>query len=227
MTIRDKDVSRRIQETSKMARIPDPTTNPKGPGFTQASVLPVYPGMQHVLNSSSVVSVQVGGTYWEISVTFPDMTADEFLPLDIFLAGLQGAFSPFEIQLPQFANPKNGALTTPLAGVLQAAAGDTLVIYNWDNIGGSIVAGDMLKLSNSNKIYRILSTSIVVGGVNSGVATIKLNFPLAKAVTTIDKIQPNNILFRVKLKSSDVPASNLGSNGLYKGFALGMRESIL
>lgn len=209
-----------------MARLPDPTTNPKGPGFTQASLTPNYPGMHQTLNSASVVSVQVGGTYWEISVTYPDMTAAEIQPLHLFLLGLQGAFTPFEIQLPQHANPMGGALTAPQQGIVQAASGDTIVIHNWDNVGGDIVAGDMIKLSNGNKIYTVLSTSYVAGGANFGEKTLKLNFSLAKAVTSVDKLEPNNILFRVKIKGES-PTITLGNNGLYRGFTLSVRESLL
>lgn len=209
-----------------MARLPDPTTNPKGPGFTQASLTPNYPGMHQTLNSASVVSVQVGGTYWEISVNYPDMTPEEIKPLHLFLLGLQGAFTPFEIQLPQHANPAGGALTSPQLGILQASSGDTVVIHNWDNVGGDLVAGDMIKFSNGNKIYTILSTSYVAGGVEFGVMTLKLNFSLYKSVSSVDKMEPNNILFRVKIKG-ETPSIILGNNGLYRGFTLSVRESLL
>lgn len=223
---RDTKVSRQHRRLKEMARLPDPTTNPKGPGFTQASLTPNYPGMHQTLNSASVVSVQVGGTYWEISVTYPDMTPEEIKPLHLFLLGLQGAFTPFEIQLPQHANPASGALTAPQQGVVQAASGDTLVIHNWDNVGGNVTAGDMIKLSNGNKIYTVISDSYTAGGVKSGIKTLKLNFPLAQAVTSVDKIEPNNILFRVKIKGES-PTITLGTNGLYRGFSLAVRESLL
>ncbi len=207
-------------------RLPDPTTVPAGPGFTQTNLVPKYPGMQHVLNSSSVVSIQVGGQYWEISVQYPELLPEQARILHNFLLSLNGAFTPFEIVLPQHSTPLTGIISSPENGVLRASSGSVIVIDQWDTAGGMLSVGDIVSFSNNAKVYMVTASSYIAGGATNGTLTISINFPLLSPVTSVDKIQTNNVEFRVKI-DGDVPTFTFTNNGLYSPMTLKVRETIL
>lgn len=210
-----------------LPRLPDPTTTPVGPGFTALGYTDNSAGLMHVLNTGGSVGVQYSGSYWTINISYPELTLQEASSFLAFLGTLGGGFKNFYVQLPMFVNPATGAWDTSTAtkiaqGELNMGASDReIVITNWSSRGGDISSGDMLKLTNSNKIYRVAKTSLL-----SNTMTLELNCPLlepAKLATA--GLEPNNIKFRVRLEGG-FPEVKFTNRGLYDPFSIQLRENI-
>ena len=210
-------------------RLPDPTTVPAGPGFTTQSLVPNSPGLLHKLNTGGTISVKHKGDYWTLSISIPDTTIDESQHLIPFIYSLQGGFSNFYVQLPTHVNPKTGAWTVDVNGY--SGAGNislgptsnsiTITDYNNGGVGGTYSVGDLLKFSNSHKIYMI--TKIFH---NLDDADIYLSSEILEPVKIPSSaLQPNGILFRVRLENT--PKLSLNADGLYGSFNLQLRENIL
>jgi len=212
-----------------LKRLPDPFYN-NGLGFISAGAKGIYPGTQHALNSGSVVSVQYSGSYWEIDLSFPETLADEAIPTLAFLEGLNGSFTPFYVMLPQYRYPRTGAWDVSSAalraeGDIELVTPRKIKITSWSTRGGDLSLGDMIKFTNMSKIYRITDRVY-----NSSEDSIELElssdikYPSLLAVAGLE---PNDILFRVRLKNNKTPGPVLGNNGIYSGFSISLREDIL
>jgi len=215
-----------------LGRLPDPTTPIKGPGFKTQQILPNDPGMIHQLNSGASIGVRFpGGNFWEIELSYGALTIAQAKPLKNFLYSLQGGFKNFYVSLPIEAYPATGQWDTNTGAtnsIRTTSLSNSIDIINWDTIsagGNNLSPGDLIKLSNSNKIYAITSTNY--GTASLGTLTVVLN---------CDVLNPNSIpaaslegsilKFRVKLVGG-VPAFRLNSNGLYEPITLSLKENIL
>lgn len=210
-------------------RLPDPYYN-NGVGFVSAGAKGIYPGTQHNLNGGGVVSVQYSGSYWEIDITYPETIPAEIIPTMAFIEGLSGSFTPFYIMLPQHRYPATGAWDVSTAA-LRAEGAITLLtprkirIESWSTRGGDLSLGDMIKFTNMSKIYKI--TDRVYNGVDDSIElelSSDIKFP---SLLSVAGLEPNDIKFRVRLKSGKTPGPVLGANGIYSGFSLSMREDVL
>lgn len=218
-----------------LGRLPDPTTTPVGPGFVSQQLIDNTPGMVHPLNSGSTVSVKYpGGNYWTIDVAYPELAPSQALVMQAFLYSIQGGFDNFYVALADKYNPQTGAWDVSLAGMGNLALGvnsRTLVISNWDTMsstGNDFSVGDLLKLTNSKKVYFIVGRTYTAGVFpTEGTLTLTLNCDiLNSSILNTTQIQPNEVRIRVRV-SSDIPPLMLNNNGLYNPFNLSMRENIL
>jgi hypothetical protein len=152
-----------------LPRLPDPTTVPAGPGFVSISPANIMSGMVHYLNTGAAVSVRNDGSYWELSIQYPELTPSEFATIGPFLESVSGGFENFYVQNPLMVNPSTGAWDTSTntkiaLGAITIAANTGnrgIVIPSWSTRGGNFTAGDGLKFTNSNKIYRVSKTTLV------------------------------------------------------------------
>lgn len=210
-----------------LTRLPDPTTNPSGPGFISQQLLDNTPGMMHNLNHGGSVSVKFSGSYWTINIGYPQLTITEASTIMPFIYSLQGGFTNFYIQLPTMANPKTGAwgATGIVAGdVYPGSVSNEIDISNWSlrGSGNELSVGDMLKLSNHNKIYMIVGLEL-----NGDVMTVSFNCDILDITqVAVATIEPNDIKFRVRQKGA-APAFALTPEGLYSPVSLSLRENIL
>lgn len=211
-----------------LPRLPDPTTVPEGPGFLTQSIIDNSPGMVHNLNNGGSISVKFAGNYWTINIAYPQLTISEMDTLLPFLYSLQGAFSNFYVQLPIHDNPRAGAwATTPPAGDVSIGSSNNQVeIANWasaiSNAGSTLNTGDMLKFTNTNKIYMIVGMSLLADTM-----TLTLNSEVTDvAAMAAATIEPNDIKFRVR-QVGKMPSVLLNADGLYESFSLSLRENIL
>lgn len=214
-----------------LPRLPDPTTAPAGPGFVSINYSDNAPGLVHYLNNGGAVSVQFSGNFWTFQIGYHELTlseADTILP---FLHSVSGGFSDFYIQLPLFVNPKTGVwnvsdATKTATGSISIVAGSqdkTVQIPNWTSRGGDLSVGDMIKFTNSNKIYRIVATTLV-----ANTKTLTLNCPIVQPerVSTAG-LEPNSIKFKVRLTEGSNISSQFTTRGLYESFSINLRENIL
>jgi len=212
---------------STLGRLPDPTTTPAGPGFISVDLAPVDPGMVHSLNSGATVSVRYpGGSYWNISITYPDLDIEQARSLQPFLYSLQGVYSDFYVSIPQHTQPQTGAWVgyNAQGKIDMGNASNIIEITDWSSMSGTndITAGDMLKLSISKKIYFVtkvqqVGTKLIVS-LNCDVINPEL--------IGLSFLQMNDILFKVR-STAAIPALKLNSSGLYSSFSLSLRENIL
>ncbi len=212
-----------------LPRLPDPTTTFAGPGFTTQSLVSNSPGLNHKLNTGGTISIKYAGDYWTLSIGIPDTLVDEAQYLIPFIYSVQGSFSNFYVQLPTHVNPSTGVWSVDVDGYSGAgniSLGPTLnsitvTDYNNGGVGGTYSVGDMLKFSNSHKIYMVTHIHH-----NLDDADIYLNSEILEPVKIPSSaFQPNGIMFRVRLEN--VPKISLNSEGLYSSFNLQLRENIL
>lgn len=209
-----------------LPRLPDPTTNPEGPGFQSLSFLDNAPGMMHPLNDGSSIWVGFSGNYWTITIGYNSLQFSEGETLVAFLLGLKGGFTNFYVQLPNLVAPKTGpwdettSTKIALGEIALGTTDDTIVIDDWSTRGGSISVGDALKFTNSNKIYIVTSVSLV-----GELMTIRLNcsiIELSKLATA--GLEMNDIKFRVRTEAN-YPIQ-MRADGLYEPITLNLRENI-
>lgn len=203
--------------------LPDPTTNPTGPGFVSQSIIDNSPGMVHPLNHGGTISVKFSGSYWTIDIAYPELTIAEATPLMGFLYSLQGTFTNFYIQLPTHTEPSTGTWVGIFGGVLATGAKSNQIDifdYNTRDIANNFTIGDMLKLTNSNKIYMITNTELV-----GSTMTLTFNSDVVNPATVVTaSLEPNAIKFRVR--QTNIPKFSLNTDGLYGSISLSLRENI-
>lgn len=211
-------------------RLPDPTTVPAGPGFVSLNMTDNRPGLVHQLNNGGVVSVQFNGAYWTFQIGYHELTPQEGLLFFPFLNSVSGGFKDFYVQIPLYINPRTGVWDTSSAtkiaegGISMVTGADNKVsISNWPTRGGNLSVGDMIKFTNSNKIYQIHETSLV-----SNTMTLTLNCSVIEpSKISTAGLEPNDIKFRVRTLEGSTFSTQFTSRGLYEPFTLNLRENIL
>lgn len=211
-----------------LERLPDPNTNPAGPGFITQRFIDNTPGMIHDLNSGASISVSFAGNYWTLDIAYPELTIPEGNSLLPFLYGLQGPFSNFYVQLADKANPRTGAWVTDTntdiaKGEMTLESSRVVRVPEWSTRGGELSPGDLIKFDGSNKIYMVVS--VTMDGAD---ALIRLNCEFIGSGTQLGTmgLEPNDIKIRVRIKDRFTPPE-LTANGLYSGFSLSLKENIL
>ena len=212
---------------SNTFRLPDPNIDPQAPGFVSVGLSNVSPGTRSRLNTGGSISVSAGGDYWTFDISYPEMTVEEEGIISPILYGSLGMQDPIYVQLPQYINPKTGAWS--LATSVQRAQGEIslgpkenqIIVPSWSSRGGDLSPGDMLKFTNSHKIYMVRSIAI-----SSDTATISLHCPIVERekIPTAG-LYPNNIQFRVDLVQ--MSPLELTSRGVYEMVNLTFEENIL
>ena len=215
---------------SNILRLPDPGTVPAGPGFTSISLSDNTPGLIHALNNGGVVSVRFSGSYWTMQVSYHELTLAEATPLLAMLSSVSGGFGKFYVQHPLYVKPKTGAWdessSSKIAlGSISMVSGSSnrIQISNWSSRGGNFSVGDMLKFTNSHKIYQVVATSLVA---NTMMLTLHCDVIETSKIPTAG-FEPNDIKFRVRLAEGTNLSMQFTSRGLYEGFNLSFREDIL
>lgn len=213
-----------------LPRLPDPTTVPAGPGFVSLNMTDNIPGLVHQLNNGGVVSVQFNGAFWSFQIGYHELTPQEGLLFFPFLNSVAGGFRDFYVQIPLYINPRTGvwdvSTATKIAqGAIEKVPGsdNKVSISNWATRGGDLSVGDMLKFTNSNKIYQIVDTSLV-----SGTKTLTLNCSIVEpSKIQTAGLEPNDIKFRVRTVEGSTFTTQFTSRGLYEPFTLNVRENII
>lgn len=211
-----------------LQRLPDPHTNPAGPGFISVSLADNSPGTLHDLNTGASIAVKFAGNYWTMSVGIPELFPEEADTIYPFLSAVSGGFENFYIQLPQYRNPKSGQWNIGTNALIAKGAitigptADTIVIPSWSTRGGNYSIGDMLKFDNSNKIYQVRNTSLVANTM-----TIRLNCHILQPTLIASAgFEPNDIKFRVRMTGGPI-SPQLTTRGLYEAMTINLKENIL
>jgi hypothetical protein len=210
-----------------LSRLPDPSTDPQGPGFLSAYLMDNSPGTIHRLNTGATLGVKYAGNYWTINISWPELFPEEAENLFPFLYSVSGGFEQFYVQLPQHAYPKTGAWDTSTnnfvakGNISIGPTADTIIIPQWSTRGGDLSPLDTIKFDNSNKVYMVRSRK-----VESDVATIRLNCDILEPqLIPSAGLQPNDILFKVRMTGTIAPV--LTARGLYESIQVTLEENIL
>lgn len=212
---------------TNLFRLPDPTTSPAGPGFVAVGLTNNVQGTISNLNTGGSISVESGGSFWTFSINYPELTIEEGDTIFPILTYLANGFKTIYVQLPQYINPKTGAWSTSTSaliaeGEINVIDSNTIEIPLWSTRGGDLSAGDMLKFTNSNKIYKIAFTSL-----NADTKRIVLSSSIIDTnLMPTAGLEPNNIKFRVRIQQEAIQ-EQLTSRGVYEAFTVNFKENIL
>ena len=144
----------------------------------------------------------LGTQYFEFKATFVPMTHTDFKPIYAFLAGQQGQFGTFTINLPV---THSGTLTT---GTATGTAGSTSLTVSGT---GTLKAGDFIGFNDSShsKAYMVTADASISG---SGAVTIT---PALQQSPSSDTFYTGgSVDFKVRLKT-DVHTYISGPTGFY------------
>ena len=208
---------------SSLLRLPDPTTNPPGPGFTAVALTNNAQGTVHALNTGATISVRYAGSYWTFSITYPELFPDEARTIIPLLNSLSSGFENIYVQLPQHVYPKNGPIPRSYAGsiALDPSREDSIIVSNWIS-DFEFEPGDMIKFDNSNKVYMVTW----VTNVDAATRNIRLHdLIIEKGKIPAAGFELGELLFRVRMEGGIT--SQLTNRGLYDGLTVKFRENIL
>lgn len=198
-------------------RLPDPYVDSNAPGFSTARLGDVDPYIRDDMSDGSVLRTKVAAQYWTLDLSYPDLTEQEYNILISALAEAKRTSSTVDVLLPQYEryNVQGDAST---AIVADGSSGSTVVISAVTALTGLPKPGDLFKLSNHPKVYKI--TKVVN---NSSSWSLSLYPALA---TTTHNAKPvfNNILFSTTLEGDNLPIEDVTLEGFYKGINISLRE---
>lgn len=239
--------------TDFLQRLPDPVTGignagqagttSYGPGFASVSLESIQPIIKDSTNSGRHLSRAIASHKWKVKINYNPMTRAEFEPIYTFLLQKRGGLTPFYVQLPQYATPRNSSFATYAAtspAALEAdesknAGATSLLIgktgYSYTT-NGTPQPGDMFVVSGTNsnhkKAYMVTRVETYAdyqtGTTRPATNQVRIHFTpgLQKAVTLNDDIVFHDTQIKVIL-SSDVQSYSLNTNNLYS-FSLEMEE---
>jgi hypothetical protein len=223
------------------AGVADNTNGTAGPGFASVSLRSVRDTQVSRTISGRGVTRSQGSQMFDIDIQYNPMSRAEFEPVFSFLLSRNARRTPFYVQLPQYASPRNAtwatfvtanAITTSAAN---NAGSTNMLITNASMVAGSgdPSPGDMFTITDSTntnhtKAYLITrvenSTVFESGGGTVAVNSRRIHFvpPLTKttpAGATVNFIAPK---IRCILKS-DIQEYSLNTNNLFQ-FTLNLEE---
>jgi hypothetical protein len=200
-------------------RLPDPFVDSAAPGFNAAKLLDMDPYITDTMPNGTVLRTKVASQYWTLDLDYPDLTESEFRLLQSSIAESKRVKTTLDVLLPQYEqfHVQGDANTTSIA---DGAAGSEVVITNITALTGQPLVGDLFKLSNHSKVYKITKTIIV-----AGTWTLSL-YPNLAVTTLAAKPVFNGILFEMTLEKDSLPTEDVSVDGFYRGVSIALREQI-
>lgn len=204
--------------------LPDPNTNPAGPGWNAQSLSRVTPTSGDRLNGGSVIGIDQGGEYWTIKLSYTGGIPSEYAPLFSMLNSVTTLHTKFYVSLPFMNNPTLGTWAGSGAahglGLLSKTGARTVEVSDKTQLSGRFSIGDLVKLSNNSKLYMVQS-------VNEQSSTIAYTFncDIVSVVDATVYFEPNDIKFKVVLAGNH-PEYRINTSGLIEGFSLDLEETV-
>jgi hypothetical protein len=234
-------------------RLPDPnwtintageghaSSHTAGPGFSAITFSSEAPVQVSQTNSGRIITRQIAGHKWGVSITYNPMTREEFEPVYSFLLQRKGRLNPFYVVLPNQSSSRNTAFNTWLAtpkviladGALNAGVDVMRQKVHSDVVTTQPQPGDMFTITDDEdslhtKIYRITRVTnendFLTGSEPTDVQRYIYFTPnLQRGIKDEAIINYTNPQIRVILKN-DVQEFSLGTNNLYT-FGLQLQEA--
>lgn len=148
------------------------------------------------------------------------MFPDEYSVLDSFILEYKRTGGYIDVILPQYEAFRVRG-NTNLVNIPAGQKGSNITMDTKGLLTGTPKPGDLFKLSNHPKVYKITS-------FNKSGNTWSINLYPDLFITTTGAEKPvfNGILFRTKLMNGDAFGSTLNNNGTYSNISLNLRESL-
>jgi hypothetical protein len=213
-----------------------------GPGFKSIKFTSTAPVQISRTNSGRVITRQIAGHKWSVSITYNPMTRDDFEPVFSFLLQQKGRLNPFYVQLPNQYTASNTptneyALTRGMDYMVQNGHDETTA-GSPAEVTVSPKPGDMFTITDTNdslhtKAYRVTRvmnnvsfwTGLVTADRPTDVGERGIYFTpnLQRDVAINQSIIYHRPKIRVIL-NKDIQEYSLGTNNLYT-FSLNLEEA--
>lgn len=204
-------------------RLPDPFTHPgyDGLGFDSATLTDNDPVLREELPNGRVSEVRNSAQYWGIEIQYPDMFPDEYAILSSALLNYKRERTTLEVVLPQYEAFRVSGSTVGV-NIAAGQKGSSIILNNINTLVGEPALGDLFKLSNHSKVYKIVSLDKT--GINQW--TLGVYPDLFITTTGLEKPVFNGIMFQTKLINGDSFRESITHDGVYTGVSLQLREHI-
>lgn len=208
-----------------------------GPGFASVKLSSEFNTTSDRTNSGRLISRSIAYHRWKIDITYNPMTREEFEPINAFLMARRGGRTPFFVELPQYAGPRDTAFNTftsdnnfrkTLSASVPAGSTELSAFsnpgYNSTSNGLPSV-GDIINISDPGKSNHYKAYSITRASVSGTSITLGISPGLEKALTTNTvTLQFQKPKFRVVL-AQDIQEYSLNTENLYS-FSLSLEEAL-
>lgn len=172
--------------------------------------------------SNKVFTRDLGGQYWSFTVASPPLTRADFGPIWSFIVQQKGGAESFYIAPP---------IISDTAGTFaDDSTGGNLVVASSASIGagtvtvtptgsGTLIAGDLIKFSNHDKVYMLKESVTLTNSVNANLSI----FPnLIQAQGVSQTVITQNVEVKVILNNS-IQTFNTNTTGYYS-YEIDVRE---
>ncbi|AYJ73272.1 distal tail protein [Proteus phage Stubb] len=200
-------------------RLPDPYTDSRAPGFERVTLVDNDPVLRDEMPDNTVFEVRNKGQYWSFELKYTELFEDEFRILESAILRYKSSGGFMDVLLPQFEGSR--AMGDFVNATVAVGSNNSELVLNIPKLTGLPEVGDLFKLSNNYKIYKI--TEVTRTGENS----IKIGiYPeLVVLPSKSSKPQFHGILFQTKITNIDNWNSTLTPDGVYEAVTLQFRES--
>lgn len=178
-------------------------TFPSTPSPVSVDVTSVKPTVVSVSESGKRQARNAGGHLWEIDVSFPVMTKDEFEPINCFAMQQDGSDGSFQYVPPDTATPRGAASVTPgtpLVSTFAAANSDNIQVKGFPNsITNIMMQGDVLKIASHSKVYKVVENA---DSSAVGTAQLFIKPNLVQSIIANEVITVNDVPFTVYVSAT-------------------------
>ncbi|QXN67527.1 heat shock protein [Klebsiella phage vB_Kpn_3] len=108
------------------------------------------------LPNGKVNEVKVSAQYWGINISYPELFPDEYAILDSFILDYKRTGGYIDVLLPQYEAFRVRG-DTNYCNIPAGQKGSTVIMNNKGTLPGLPKPGDLFKLSNHPKVYKITS----------------------------------------------------------------------
>lgn len=203
----------------QIMRLPDPYTNSGAPGFEKVTLIDNDPVLRDEMPNNVVFEVRNKGQYWSFELKYTELFEDEFRILESALLRYKSKGGFMEVLLPQFEGSR--AMGDFVNATVTTGSSNSELILNIPNLTGLPDLGDLFKISDNYKIYKVTEVERL------GESKIKIGIYPELVITPSKSSKPqfHGILFQTKITNIDNWNSTLTQDGIYEAVSLQFRES--
>ena len=201
-----------MPELTPLFRIQDATFKSNSPTIaTESKAL-----IQHVR--------RVPAQRWEFTLKSVPLYPDIGRQVWAFITALNGRFTPFDVVIPAYSQPRGVASGAPTVRTAAEAGVTSVAMQGFSGpVVGQLLTGDYVRFGNHSKVYMI--TADVNSNV-SGQLTLPIYPQLARPVTLGTPLIVNNVPFTVR-QVRDMQEFNVsGRDGRITAFELDCIEAL-
>lgn len=221
----------------------DQSSGAPGPGFSQVEMTAIENATLARTRAGGGVPRTDGSHYWQLNISYHQLTEAELAPLRGFMSARNRKVSPFFVVLPHRSKPRDPtfatfAVTNPILLAAQVGAG---VSYGTIRAGTSILGnpspGDLFNVkdsadTNHMKTYEVTRVEtptdyyVPYGPVPAGQRRIHFSPPMSRVARLNSELVFISPKIRVVSPAGSNIPSNIDSNNLYSYGPLQLEELV-